>query len=104
MKNKSLTFLVISFFAAAIPAVAAHNHAGSQNNGSHDSLKQQQSAKETEVLLDSCARKAESVQRRIDSLRSGSRHKDIGPMVEELKKLEQKLKDADEIARPLRLF
>jgi len=103
MKKKFGFLFIILLFAAATPAFA-HDHGGSHESMEH-ATENNLSAKESEVLLDSCAQKAVSVMRRIDSLRAriDAKHAS-GSMNEELKKLEQKLLEANDIVRPLQIF
>ncbi len=73
------------------------DHGASQASG--------QSAKEAETLLNSCAQQVESLQRRINRLQADMAGRNPGSSVrDELRKLEEKLKEANEIARPLQLF
>lgn len=104
MQRPLFSFLTVTILTTASPAFAAHDHGGSHHEAAQPPVQHEQSSKETEALLESCARKSAAIQRRINNLRDGLGRKDRTAVVEELKKLEQKLKEADEIVRPLQVF
>ena len=106
MKEKLLLFMAMIFVAAS-PAFAAHDHGSheSMNHGASHDPKDEQSAKEDEMLVNSCAQQVARLQGRIYKLQAQMAGKNAGTAVrDELKKLEQKLKEANDIARPLQIF
>ncbi len=104
--KKLLIFIVIATLVATSP-VLAHDH-GSHDTMDHGATQGQvdeQGAKEGAMLINSCAQQIVSLQRRINKLQAEMTEKRAGTSVrDELKKLEQKLKEANEIARPLQVF
>ena len=107
MKKRLLLLVSVSMLAAVPSAFAAHDHDshGSMDHGDSSVAKDDQGAKEGEALLASCAQQVASLQRRINRLQADMAGRSLGNSVrDELKKLEQKLKEANEIARPLQLF
>ncbi len=106
MKKRLLLLISVSMRAAAAPVVA-HDHGshGSMDHGDSPGAKDDQGSKEGEALLNSCAQQVASLQRRINRLQADIAGRNPGSSVrDELMKLEQKLKEANEIARPLQLF
>jgi peptidoglycan hydrolase CwlO-like protein len=107
VKTKLLPFIAMSMFVAASPAFAVHDH-GPQNSAGQGASKgsmEDQSAKEAEKLLNSCAQQVASIQKRINKLQAETAGRRVGASVrDELKKLEQKLKEANEIVKPLQIF
>ncbi len=106
MKKRLLLLISVSMLAAAAP-VFAHDHGsrGSMDHGDSPNAKDDQGAKVAETLLSSCAQQVASLQRRINRLQADMAGRNPGSSVlGELKQLEQKLKEANEIARPLQLF
>ena len=107
MKKRLLLLVSVSMLAAASSAFATHDHGsrGSMEHGDSPGTKGAQGEKEGEALLASCAQQVASLQRRINRLQADMAGRSLGNSVrDELKKLEQKLKEANEIARPLQLF
>ncbi len=106
MKKRLLLFVVMSMFVAASP-VLAHDHGshGSMDHGASQGSADGQNAKEVDTLLNSCAQQVTSIQRRIASLQSAMSGQHAGDSVrDELRKLEQKLTEANDIVRPLQVF
>lgn len=104
--KKLLLFVALSLFLAASTAYA-HDHSShdSMDHGASHGSTDEQSAKEGDMLLNSCAQQVVSLQRRINKLQAEMAGKQAGTSVrDELKRLEQKLKEANEIARPLQIF
>ncbi|HLO26058.1 MAG TPA: hypothetical protein VK187_08085 [Geobacteraceae bacterium] len=107
MKKKLLLFSVLSMSVAASPVLAAHDH------GSHDSMDHgasqgptdDQNVKESEMLLNDCAKYVGRIHQSIQRLQAETRGKQVGTSVrDELKKLEQNLKEANAIARSLQII
>jgi hypothetical protein len=108
--RKLLLFLAMSIFIAASP-VSARDYSSQKPGGrgatqdSKDEQSAKEAEKEAEKLLNSCAQQVASIERRLNKLQADMSGKHVGASVrEELKKLEQKLKEANEIVRPLQIF
>jgi hypothetical protein len=99
--------MALMMFVAASPVFAAHDHGShdSMDHGASQGSKDDQSAKEDKMLINSCAQQIARLQERIYKLQAEMAGKNAGTAVrDELKKLEQKLKEANDIARPLQIF
>jgi len=108
VKKKFWLLFAMSAFLAAPPVFAGHDHGsshGSMDHGSSPSAPDDQGAKEDEMLINSCARQVEILDRRINKLQAEMAGKRAGSAVREgLKKLEQTLKEANYIIRPLQIY
>ena len=104
MKKNLALFMFLSISVAASPVFAAREH-GSMDHGASQGPTDDQNAKENEVLLVNCAKYVERIHRNIQRLQVEIKEKHAGTSVrDELKKLEQNLKEANDIARSLQIF
>lgn len=79
--------------------------AGPVDHGTPQSPKDDQNTKDSEILLKSCDRYIERIYQRIQRLQMEIRDKHVSASVlDELKKLEQALKEANDIARSLQIM
>lgn len=93
MKKKVIAFAVVSLFSMGMPVFAAEH--GAQH-------KSEQCQKECEMLLRNCSQEVSSIQDRINKLQAAIKEKGATEYtVEELKRLDQKLKEANETLRIL---
>ena len=108
MKKHALLILSVVMFSTTSTAFAGHDHGGGHGSAAPPSLPNpadEQAAKATEQLLESCARNTVSIQQHINRIQANMAGKHaVGSMNEELRLLEQKLKEAKEIARSLQIF
>jgi len=89
MKKTMVILMATSLFAAAVPAMAMdHGSMNNQQQGAH-------SAKECDMLLKDCGQGADSIQQRIQKLQTAIKNKNDAYTVEQLKKLQQQLKEAE---------
>ena len=107
MKKKIMFFVALSMLAAASPVLAAHNH-GAQapmDHGAPQAPVDDQNAKESEILISNCVKYISQIHQRVQKLQADIKEKHVGASVrDELKKLEQNLKEADVIARSLQIM
>ena len=97
MKKTIFTLLAVAMVAATSPAFAAE----SVQDGSGKAMTEQQ-AKECDLLLKSCAIEVDSIQERINRLKTAINEKGADAYtLEELKILDKKLKEANETMRVL---
>lgn len=93
-----------SMLVAASPALA-HDHTGMQQSMEHAAAVDEQSEKESVALLDRCMQQVASIHRSISKLQATLDPKHTSNSAnEELKKLELKLQEANDIVRPLQIF
>lgn len=98
MKREMITLMATALFATAAPVMA---HEGYNHGASHQ-LSDAECARECDLLLKSCAQEVDSIQERIKKLQTAIKEKGASVYtVEELKVLNQKLKEADERLRAL---
>jgi hypothetical protein len=108
--KKFLLLTTVLLFAATSPVFArdygSHNSLGhGDSQGSKEEQSGKESEKEAERLLNSCAQQVASIERHLNKLQAEMSGKHAGTSVrDELKKLEQKLREANEIVRPLHVF
>jgi len=99
------TFLCLAGFAVT-PAIAEHDHGSSPQpmaQPAHGGGEQRNS--EGDEIAARCARQVSNLDRRVNVLQMQMAGKRVPPaMVEELKKLEEKLNEAYSIARPLQIM
>lgn len=97
MKKTMITLLAAAMVAATAPAFATeHMHEGATTAMS------EQHAKECDMLLKSCAKEVDSIQEHIKKLQSAINEKGANAYTrEELKILNNKLKEANENLRKL---
>ena len=110
--------LLLLMSVAASPVFAGHDYDhGSQGSfghgdskGSTDHMaskdpKDDQNAKDSEILLKSCDQYVDRIYQRIQRLQMEIKDKHVGTSVlDEIKKLEQSLKEANDIAKALQLM
>ena len=108
MKQQALHILLLSMLFTATSAFAGHDHGsghGSVAPATPPNPADEQAAKATEQLLESCVRNTASIQQHINRIQANmAGRRAVGSMNEELKLLEQKLKEAKELARSLQIF
>lgn len=106
MKKMLVLFMTLSMSVAA-SSVFAHDHGSheSMDHGASQSPTDDQNAKENEMLLNDCAKYLGRIHQSIQRLQAEIRGKQVGTSVrDELKKLEQNLKEANAIARSLQII
>jgi len=97
MKTRLVTLLAVSLFAVAAPVFAAEG----QHGANHQAM-DEQCAKECAMLLRNCAQEVDSIQDRIKKLQIAINEKGASTYTkEELKILNNKLKEANETLRLL---
>ena len=107
MTYRRLFFIVLSMSLAASPVFAGHDHGsmGAAAPAASQSPTDEKNVKESEMLINNCAQLVAALERRINKLQAEMYGKGAGVSVRnELKTLEQKLKEANDIARPLQIF
>lgn len=98
MKKKLAILMAVSLFAAAAPVLAEEDH---QHGATHQT-QDEQCARECEMLLKNCALEVDSVQDRIRKLNVEIKEKGATTYtIEELKTLEGKLKEANQLLKDL---
>lgn len=109
--NKMLAlFMVLSMSVAASPVFAqgghgSHGSHGSAEDGTPQAPKEDQNAEETKILLSKCAQYVGRIQQRIQKLQMETAGVKVGATVrDELKELEQILKEANDIVRSLQIL
>ena len=110
MKKKVLLFAGISLILAASPVFAFDHesieHGSSLGSTADQNAQGKESAKEVDAILNSCSQQMNSIHRNIARLQGEmvENHAVANSIIEELKKLEEKLKEGNQIVRPLHLF
>lgn len=95
MKKVLAVLMVTSLLSTAVPVFAM------EHGGSHEQM-DEQCVKECEMLLKNCSQEVDSIQQRIKKLETEIKDKGASTYTrDELKKLEQKLQDANETLRVL---
>ncbi len=105
VKKRVLMFTATLFVMAS--SVYAHDHETGRDllPGGSAPAASDKSSKDAEALLSSCSRQANNLQWRINKLQADMAEKHASPPDrEELKKLEQKLKEANEIVKYLKVY
>ncbi|OGU06714.1 MAG: hypothetical protein A2075_04755 [Geobacteraceae bacterium GWC2_58_44] len=98
MKKKLVILMAMSLFAVAAPVLAEEMP---QHGASHQTM-DEQCAKECAMLLKNCAQEVDSIQDRIKKLQVAINEKGANTYTrEELKILNQKLKEANDTLREL---
>ena len=96
MKKTMVILMATSLFAAAVPVMAETTH------GTMHTQMDEKCAKECELLLKDCAQEVDSIQQRIQILKTEINDKGANTYtVEELKILNKQLKDANKTLRDL---
>ena len=95
MKKAMVILMATSLFATAVPVMAMeHSHNHTQMD--------EQCAKECDLLLKDCALEVDSIQQRIQRIKTEINEKGANSYtVEELKTLNKKLKESNETMRAL---
>ncbi|HEX9022977.1 MAG TPA: hypothetical protein VF799_03965 [Geobacteraceae bacterium] len=108
MKIKRLLIFFSILTVITASPVFAHDHGGSHESMDHGAMKDpadDQNAKECAAVIGKCAQQVASIQRRILTLQAEIAIKHVGVSVrEELKRLEQQLKEANETVRALQIM
>ena len=106
--NKMLAlFMILSMSVVASPVFAQGGHGshGSTEHGTPQGPKDDQSAEETKIILSKCAQYVGRIQQRIQKLQMEIERVKVGATVrDELKELEQVLKEANDITRSLQIL
>jgi len=98
MKKTMVVLMATSLFAAAVPVFAEEVH---QHGMDHKSM-DEKCAKECEMLLRNCAQEVDTIQQRIQSIKTEINDKGANTYtLEELKTLNAKLKETNETLRSL---
>jgi hypothetical protein len=118
MQNKLAVIVLLLMSVTASPVFAGrdndHGSQGSMDHGPSKGFKDQgtsqgpkddQNAKDSEILLKSCNLYIDRIYQRIQRLQMEIKDKHVSTSVrDELKKLDQSLKEANDIARSLQLM
>ena len=97
MKKNLVILLAMSLFAVAAPVLAAEG----QHGATHQTM-DEQCATECAMLLRNCAQEVDSIQDRIKKLQTAIKEKGANAYTkQELRVLNQKLKEANETLRVL---
>ena len=97
MKKTIITLLAASMVAATVPVFAMEH----QHGDSH-MVMDEQCAKECEMLMKNCALEVDSIQQRLNKIKVEINEKGANAYtLEELKTLNNKLKETNEIMRSL---
>lgn len=109
--NRNLAFFMIlsmSVAASQVFAAGGHGSHGSRGSAEHagsQAPKEDPSAKESETLINNCAQHVGRIEQRIQKLQRDMKGRHVAtPVLDELKKLEQSLKEANEIVRSLQIL
>ena len=98
MKRQLVLLMALSLFVAATPVLAEEEH---QHGASHQAM-DEQCAKECAMLLKNCSQEVDSLQDRIRKLRVEIDEKGANTYtLAELKILNEKLKEADDLMNNL---
>lgn len=100
-------FMFLSMSVAAPPVFAGHDHGpqGSTNDGASQGHMDDQNAKESEVLINNCVQYIERIQQHVRRLQTQIKGKRVGTSGrDEIKKLEENLKEASDSARSLQIM
>lgn len=106
MKKKIMFFIALSMLAVA-STVFAHDHGSheSMDHGASQGPMDDQNAKESAVILKNCGQYVGRIHQRIQDLQMEINGKHVSTSVlDELKKLEHNLKEANDIARSLQIM
>lgn len=106
--KKTLGFMVLSMSLAASPVFAGgHGSHGSEEHGASQTQApmDDQNAKESEMILNNCAKYVDRIHQCIQKLQADIKGKQVGDSVrDELKKLEHNMKEANDIVRSLQIL
>ena len=107
MEKKLVLLMVLLLSVAASPVFAGHDHGSheSMDHGASQGPMDDQNAKESEILINNCAQYVGRIHQRIQKLQTEIKGKHVGASVrDELKKLEQNLKEANDTVRSLQIM
>ena len=107
MKKMLGLIMGLSMFVAATPVFAEHDHGShdSTNHGDSQGQMDDQNAKESEVLINNCVQYVERLQQHVRRLQTQIKGKRVGTSGrDEIKKLEENLKEASDRARSLQIM
>jgi len=108
MKKILSIALALSMYVVISPVYAGHDHGGSQGSqsqGTSQTPVDAQNAKESETLLNNCAQYVDRIEQHIRRLQAQIKDRRVGASVhDEIKKLEEHLKDANDNARSLQIM
>jgi len=95
MKKSLVIFMATALFAAAVPAMA-------MEHGAMHTQQDQECEKECDLLLRNCAQEVDSIQQRIQRIKTAIKAYGAKPEhVEELKLLNRKLKETNDELKAL---
>jgi len=110
VKKKLCALVGVSLFIAASPVLAFDHESVEQNSSWGSTMQQQEQRQEgiraAEQVLANCSQQMTGLHRQISRLQGqiAESHALSKSVLEELKSLEQKLKEANQIVRPLQIF
>jgi len=107
MKQKFTLFIVLAMSVAVSPVYAQGGHGshGSMEQGSSQAPSNSQNAEETKKILSNCAQYVTRIEQRIQKLQMETNGGNVGSTIrDELKKLEENLKEANDIVRSLQIL
>jgi len=100
MKKTMIALVAAALFSASLPVYAAeHEH---ENAGATTAQTEMQCAKDCDMLLKDCSREAETLQQRVKKIKAAIKKDGADPQkVEQLRQLQAKLKEANELVKTL---
>ena len=99
--------IVLSMVIAASPAYAGHDHGsqGAMNNVASQGPVDDQKTKESEISINNCVQYVDRIQQNVRRLQAQIKEKRASNSVrDEIKKLEENLKEANGISRSLQIM
>ncbi|MHB8122167.1 MAG: hypothetical protein ACYDG4_08440 [Desulfuromonadaceae bacterium] len=107
--KRILSLVIILMMYVMVSSVnAGHDHGSSQGSQSQETSQapvDAQNAKESETLLKNCAQYVDRIEQHIRRLQAQIKDRRVGASVhDEIKKLEEHLKDANDNARSLQIM
>lgn len=106
MKKMLGLIMMLSMFVAASTAFAGHEgHESHTDHGPSQGPADAHNVNESEILLNNCAQYVERIQQHVWRLQAQTKEKRVGTSVyDEIKKLEESLKEANDNARSLQIM
>ena len=100
--------MVLLMYVVVSPVYAGHDHGGSQgpqSQGASQTPVDAQNANESETLLNNCTQYVGRIEQHIRRLQTQIKDRRVGASVhDEIKKLEEHLKEANDNARSLQIM
>lgn len=103
----TLTLVVLAMSVAVSPVFAQGGHGshGSMEHSSSQAPRNDQDAEETKKILNKCAEYVSRIEQRIQKLQMETSRGNVGSTVrDELKKVEENLKEANDTVRSLQIL